>query len=966
MREYIREALKNIFQSRFFVLMVVFVLMLVLLIQRVFTLQIVNGEEYLDTFQLKIEKERTLSGTRGNIYDRNGVPLAYNKLSYSVTISDNGSYETTKEKNQTLNETIYRLIQIIEAYGGEIDNDFDIFLNSSGYYEFSVSDTRLMRFKADVYGRKSADDLKPLEGTATAEDIIDYLCGDSNKYGLYDTSLYQKDPQKAKEECPYTDEEKLKIITVRYAMDQNRYQRYQPTTVATDVSDETVAAILENMDQLQGIEISEGTTRVYADSKYFSNILGYTGKASQEEIDELQKENEEYTTSDIIGKSGIEQYMETTLRGKNGSETLFVNNTGKVIEVADRTEPTAGNDVYLSIDAEYQKAAYDILEQKIAGILYSKIENIREYTPSENSTASDIKIPIDDVYYALIDNNVIDISHFSEEDATELEKNVYAKYLSRQESVLSSIASMLNNPDAPAYKDSTGEMKEYMSYIVNTFLTKNTGILDSSKVDTSDQTYKDWTTDEVINLYTYLNYAISMGWLDVASLRSDEKYLDSMESYQALVDEITEGLKTDNEFGKLIYKYMIGNDSLSGKEICLLLFDQKVLSYDDQSITGLENGTIAPYYFIKDKIRNLEITPAQLALDPCSGSVVMIDPRDGSLLALVSYPGYDNNRLANTMDSRYYAQLNKDKSSPFYNHATQERTAPGSTFKMVSSVTGLEEGVITIGEQITDMGIFDKITPSSPRCWIYTSSHMTHGSINVIQALEHSCNYFFYEVGYRLGQTDPVSGNYNSDLALSRLSKYAEMFGFEDKTGIEIPESEPQFSDQDAVRSAIGQGSHAYTTIQLGRYVASIANRGTVYNMTLLYKVTDSAGNLIEDYSPSIYNQIDISSSTWSAVQQGMRSVVENTASFDGMEIAVAGKTGTAQQSTSRPNHALFVGYAPYESPSLALACRIPFGYTSSNAAEVCRDIIKYCFNLADKEEILNGTASEAGSVIGD
>ena len=97
-----------------------------------------------------------------------------------------------------------------------------------------------------------------------------------------------------------------------------------------------------------------------------------------------------------------------------------------------------------------------------------------------------------------------------------------------------------------------------------------------------------------------------------------------------------------------------------------------------------------------------------------------------------------------------------------------------------------------------------------------------------------------------------------------------------------------------------------------------------------------------------------------------MRSVVENTASFDGMEIAVAGKTGTAQQSTSRPNHALFVGYAPYESPSLALACRIPFGYTSSNAAEVCRDIIKYCFNLADKEEILNGTASEAGSVIGD
>ena len=965
MLENIKEALKSVFQSRMFVLVVVFGILLAVLIQRMFALQIVKGEEYMDTFQLKIEKQRTLLGTRGTIYDRNGVPLAYNKLAYSVTIEDNGTYETTREKNETLNQTIYDLIQIIENYGGEIDNDFQIILNASGQYEFSEEGTRLSRFKADIYGRKTIEDLKPLEGTATAEDVMDYLCG-SKKYGLYDASVYSKDPEKAKAECVYTDEEKLKIVTVRYAMDQNRYQKYLPTTVATDVSEETVAAILENSDRLQGIEVSEDTMRVYADSKYFSHILGYTGKASQEEIDELQKENDEYTTADVIGKSGIEQYMETTLRGHNGSETLFVNNTGKVIEISERTEPTAGNDVYLSIDAEYQKAAYDILEQKIAGILYSKIENIREYVASEKSTASDIKIPIVDVYYALINNNIIDISHFQEDDATDLERSVYAKYLSRQEGVLSSIEAMLNNANAPAYKDASSDMKEYMSYIVNTYLMKTTGILNADKVDTKDATYVDWTKNEVINLSTYLNYAISKGWIDVSRLNLDTKYLNSQEAYTTLVGAIVDGLRTDNEFGKLVYKYMIKNDQLTGREVCLLLFDQKVLSYDDQAISGLQSGTVTAYAFIKEKIRNLEITPAQLALDPCSGSVVMVDPKDGTLLALVSYPGYDNNRLANTVDSAYYAQLNRDLSSPFYNHATQERTAPGSTFKPVSAIAGLEEGVISLGEYITDRGIFEDIQPSSPRCWIYTSSGATHGSINVVQALEHSCNYFFYEVGYRLGMTNSSRDSYNSDTSLARLSKYAKMFGFEDTTGLEIPETTPQFSDQDAVRSAIGQGSHAYSTAQLGRYVAAIANSGTVYNLTLLSKVTDSAGNLVQDYSPSIYNQVNISSTSWNAVHQGMRAVIESTASYKDMQIDAAGKTGTAQQSTSRPNHALFIGYAPYNDPQLALSCRIAFGYTSSNAAEVCRDIMKYYFNLENKDDILNGTASEAGSVIGD
>ncbi len=967
MRERIKELLEEIFHSRLFVIGIVFALLPILLIQRLFTLQIVNGAEYMDSFELRIERERLLPGIRGTIYDRNGVPLAYNELAYNVTIEDNGTYETDQEKNHTLNGAIYDLINIIEEHGGSIDNSFSIYLDGNGEYQFSVADTQLMRFRADIYGHAKIEDLKPTEGTASAEDIIDYLCSDS-RYGLYNMyngSPYEDDLEGAKANCAYTDEEKLKIVTVRYAMDQNRYQRYLPTTVATDVSDETVAVIMENLDSLQGVDISQDTVRVYDDSKYFSLILGYTGKGSAEEIEALQEENEEYTTSDIIGKSGIEQYMETTLRGHNGSETMFVNNMGKVLEITDRTEPTAGSNVYLSIDADLQKAAYDILEQKIAGILISKLENTKEYNPSENSTASDIKIPIYDVYYALINNNILQISDFQDENATDLEKSVYQKFLSRQEQVLSAVRALLSDSQAAAYKDSTSEQKEYMSYIVNELLTAN-GVIDSGRVDTSDETYVAWRREETINIYAYLNYTVSMNWVDTSKfLDEDTQYLDAGEVYEALVQYIVDELSTDVGFDKLIYKYMIQDDLLTGREICLLLFDQRILNYDDEAVSQLESGQLTAYDFLKEKIRTLEITPAQLALDPCSGSVVIVDPRSGELLALVSYPGYDNNRLANTVDAEYFAQLTQDLSSPFYNHATQERTAPGSTFKPVSAAAGLEEGVITPEETIETRGIFEEITPS-PRCWIYTSSHGTHGTINVTEAIRHSCNYFFYEVGYRLGRLNQLSSSYNSDLGLNRLRKYAEMFGLTETTGLEIPESSPQFSSESAVHSAIGQGNHAYTTAQLARYVAAIANGGTVYDLSLISKVTDSSGNMISENSPQVYGEAELSPSTWNCIQTGMYEVIENMASYSEMAINVAGKTGTAQQTESRPNHALFIGYAPYESPELAVSCRISFGYTSSNAAEVCRDIFSYYFGLADRDTLITGEATQAAAAIGD
>ena len=159
-----------------------------------------------------------------------------------------------------------------------------------------------------------------------------------------------------------------------------------------------------------------------------------------------------------------------------------------------------------------------------------------------------------------------------------------------------------------------------------------------------------------------------------------------------------------------------------------------------------------------------------------------------------------------------------------------------------------------------------------------------------------------------------------------------------------MEENEPKFSDELPVDSAIGQGSHNYTTVGLSRYVTTIATRGTCYKYTLLDKIVAKDGQVLVKKSPEIQNSVLFADSTWSNIYSGMRMVVEKAAAFKGFPIAVAGKTGTAQTSKSRTNHALFIGFAPYDNPEVTVATRIAYGYTSANAAQLSRDVLSYYF----------------------
>jgi penicillin-binding protein 2 len=210
-------------------------------------------------------------------------------------------------------------------------------------------------------------------------------------------------------------------------------------------------------------------------------------------------------------------------------------------------------------------------------------------------------------------------------------------------------------------------------------------------------------------------------------------------------------------------------------------------------------------------------------------------------------------------------------------------------------------------------------------------------------------------MGYQLSLENDT---YNEELGLEKLYKYADWFGITEKSGIEIEETQPEVSSEYPVLSAIGQGNHNFTTVGLSRYVTAVANNGICYNLTLLDKLTDSNGNLIYDYSPDIRNRVELPQSYWDSIHNGMRKVVINKEYYTDLGVNVAGKTGTAQESTSRPDHALFVSYAPFENPEITVSTRIAFGYTSEYAANLTRDIYKYYFKLEDEDDILTGTAA--------
>ncbi|MBR1743255.1 MAG: hypothetical protein IJ733_15575, partial [Lachnospiraceae bacterium] len=610
MLDTLKEYIVAFFNSRLLPVGVIFILLLSILVNRMFELQIVDSEDYNAQTAKLDEKVREISASRGNMYDCNGKLLAYNKLSYNVIYSsdENSSKLTSEQKNAM----IYYLLQLLEENDCSLSLEFYIEFDNKGRANFTVSGNALLRFKAEAFGTTVAK-LNQEQRDMTAQEVYDFLRSDNGS----------KSPKFLIDE-KYDRDTTLKIMAVRYAMFINRYHSYQNIILASDVNDKTVAAIKENNTELPGIDIDEDTTRVYNNSKYFAHILGYTGAVTTERLEELKEKepNTPYSISDQIGITGVESSFEEYLCGTKGSEVLTINeNTGRIEKTANKVDPVSGNDVWLTIDSKLQIECYHLLEEHIAGVLIANINN-SESAGSKGQSASKIKVPIYDVYSALIENNIIDSTKFTEKTSSSLEKQTYKKYKNKSKEIKSQLKKLLAVDSKVTEKDVSDSMADFLDYFYKVLKDERVVLVDD--VDTEDPTFLKYTSDK-ISLSEYLQYAITKNWVDLSVLNIGDNYFSAEEIYKKLLNYGMDLLENDVTYPKMVYSYLIHNMELSGRDCCLLLFDQGDIKYNAEEYESLERGLTSPYSFIIKKIKALEITPGDLGLEPCSGSLIVTD-----------------------------------------------------------------------------------------------------------------------------------------------------------------------------------------------------------------------------------------------------------------------------------------------------------------------------------------------------
>lgn len=902
-----------------------FIFMGLVLMSRLYHLQIIQGSEYADNFVMQITREIPLKSVRGNIYDRKGRTLARNELIYNITFSDSQSYASNRERQLTLNGTIYKIIKIAEKYGSSVSMHLDMEVSTDGSYQYSSDGFWLDRFRADVFGKAEIEDMSNEERSISADDMIRYLSGEE-KFCVYaESGEPYTEAEKKKYGLPdeWNREDILKLLGVRHELSSQAYQRYLPVTVAEDISREAMTVILENKGELPGVDIEEDTIRIYEGGEACTSVIGYTGKISDEELEEKGDKN--YNINSVVGKSGIEQYLEEELQGEDGTKKILVDNMGRTVSELSVMEATAGQDVYLSMDIDLQNAAYDALEKEIAGVLLEHIINEKTFDKTYIEDTTDICIPVYDVYCAFFMNGLIDLEHMKKPDAADCEKELYRKFLVREKEVLEIISANLSGETDDSFSN-IEEKKEYENFIIE----KMEILLEEYHTET-EAAFEKWRKGQC-SLKECITEMIVQGWLKPELIGMEQDYPGQSEMLEKTVLYLTEYLKEQTEFEKLIYKYMLMNDIISPDELIMILYGQNVLSKQDGDYEVWIGGELSACELTLRKIQKLEITPADLALDPCSGSAVVTEVQTGKVLACVSYPGYDNNRFANDMDTEYYMKVQQNGSLPLFNRATQQLSAPGSTFKPVTIIAGIQEGVIDFSTSVYCDGVFDKVAPPV-KCW----NHDGHGEVaTAAGALQHSCNDYLCEVSYRLG----LIGNneFSDEQALSCLRTYAELFDLDKKSGIELAESESHVTDNYAIPSAIGQGTNNFSTVQLARYANTLAGRGKSYKLSL---ITGMDGIPRE---PELESIIELPEETWDSVQTGMEWYAQNTGIFEGFEIPVAGKSGTAQEIETRPDHGLFIGYAPADNPEISIAVRIANGYEAAPAVSCARDIFEAYF----------------------
>lgn len=359
--------------------------------------------------------------------------------------------------------------------------------------------------------------------------------------------------------------------------------------------------------------------------------------------------------------------------------------------------------------------------------------------------------------------------------------------------------------------------------------------------------------------------------------------------------------------------------------------------------------------------------------DAKAGAAVVMNVKTGEILAMASYPDYEPELFVNGISQKKLDEYNKGDN--IFNRAISGVYAPGSTFKMITAIAGLETGVITPTEKINDIGVYKKA--HEPACWIWNSYGMSHGWLNVTEAIIHSCNYFFYEVGYRA--------------TIDNIAKYAKYYGLGEKTNVELPMEEKgivatrdkakergdEWQIGETLSAAIGQSYNSYTPIQMAKYISMLANGGEPIDVTIVKSINDVNGNQVskEDITKFVNaklgltkekkENLNIKKENIDAILKGMKGVTSEEggtaySTFANFNIELGGKTGSAQTDVQGKINGWFVGFAPYEEPEIAVVVLVENAGSGSYTAEVARDILQEYFgmNMEKVEEDLTAMPS--------
>lgn len=929
MRRYYEHFLE-LCKNRIFVMLCGVIVLFVIIVLRLFSLQIIHGEEYEASITASVSKNLPVPASRGGIYDRYGRPLAINTVAYSVQVDGSLTLELSDTEKQNLSKA---LMNWLWENGHQQVNSLPISLSSP--YSFTFEGTEEEMEKQENRWKASIG-LEKRQYKMTAEECLAYLyekydvpsnyspqqkraylslvmSDDRNLMALtlalklnefgetitdelpLDTEApyafqfggnsnreksWKESMQMEKEQLQYNSLQTLDYLRdffglpeglpndlvrdalgIRYSLYLKRYQQFQSVTIATDVSDKTLAYIEENQDTFPNVVIDTVSLREYPEGKYFSHIIGYIRQMTESDYalykDEVDAQgNPLYSQTDIVGQDGMEKLFERELNGVDGKVQIEVDNQGRRMSVIDSTEPVPGKDVFLTLDSELQKVAYDTLESELRKAVLKKLTG-----GGKNSVST-----------TELFTSMINVNHISAQKMLQAE----------------------------------------------------------------DGTQK--------AVYDKLKQAIP-------TFRPDQDDAVTV-AKEFLIDGLEKG-------------------TISVRELTLMMIEQGHLPVTEEEKAGIENGA-SPLSLIIKKLSSGEMSPADTGLDPCTGSVFVTQVGTGEVLASVTYPSYDNNELVNTFNNAYYNDLLQDGNTPLVNRPLKQKKASGSTFKMITALAGLETGTITPNTLITDKGLFKDAGLPYARCWIYSNTGGTHRAVNVSHALEVSCNYFFYELAYRMGNAE----NGTSNQAITTLNEYMAAFGLNDYTGLELDEygptmaspankekavktfnpdattSQTRWTDGDTIRTAIGQSINSYTPAQITKYISTLANGGTLYKLHMVDHIQNPDGSLHSEVEETVENVTKFKEENLQAVYEGMYLVTNGSrgtlrTAFNDLPVKVAAKTGTAEEDKNRSSHTWFVCFAPYDDPQIAITVMIPFGEGSGTPApEVAKAIIREYLGL--------------------